>query len=91
MTTGDARDNEALVAFLQALAVTIVGIDDLPSRKMSGSEFLTVLDEYIGEIPNMTEREGSAYIHGRVQLLRNNLEIALRQARNAKWGFGRRN
>ena len=87
----DSRDNEGLVTFLQALAITIVGIDNEPNIVSSSENFLHVLDGMLGEIQSMTQREGAAEIHESVQKLRGNLDTALRQARNAKYGHERRN
>lgn len=91
MTTGHTGDNEALVTFLQALALTIVGIDDLPDGKISGSDFLQVLDGYSGELGKVAASEGASDIPERVKVLRKNLDIALGQARGAKWGYDKRN
>ena len=86
MTTAaeGSRDNEGLVAFLQALALTILGIDDFPPRQRTADGFMRVLDGLLGEIPSMTEREGAGQIHESTQLLRRNLEVALQQARRVK-------
>ena len=84
-------NNEALISFLQALAVTIDALDAPEIQIGSSDEFLSVLDGLLGEIANMAELDGSAAIHEAVQKLRGNFDIALKQARDARWGFQNRN
>ena len=77
-----ARNQEALVSFLQGLAVAVVSLDDPTAAVRSSASFLQVLDAMLDDIPSMTEREGVAEIYQSVQVLRRNFDIALAQAGN---------
>ena len=71
--------NEALVTFLQALALAVLGIDDLPRDQRTPEAFIRGLDGYLDEVTKLAEREGSM-IRPSVELLRKNFDTALRQA-----------
>lgn len=78
-----ARNQEALVSFLQGLAVAVVSLDDPTTTIRSSASFLLALDAMLDDIPTMTEREGATEIYQSVQVLRQNFDIALKQARDA--------
>ena len=76
---------------MQALAVTIDALDAQVMPMKSSADFLSVFDGLLGEIANMAEVEASGEIHAAVQVLRGNLDIALKQAKDARWGHQNRN
>ncbi|MCY4142887.1 MAG: hypothetical protein OXG08_04235 [Gammaproteobacteria bacterium] len=81
-TSEESRDNEALVAFLQALALTIVKfMDEIPENQRTSENFLLCLDGLLDEILSMDEREGSQEIYKSVLVLRQNLDKAIMQVR----------
>ena len=84
-------NQQALVSFLQALAVTIDAMDAPQIPTGTSADFLSVLDGVLGEIANMAEVDGAAGIDEAVQVLRGNLDIALKQAKYAKWNYDHRN
>ena len=74
---GDDRDNAALVAFLQALALAVVKLD-----KPTAARFLRDFDLCADVVTGELERGGADVADG-MRLLRGNLAIALRTARRA--------
>ena len=76
------RDNEALVTFLQALALAITDLDEGPPKNRTAARFLRDLDRYAGRIVSMAEQDGSD-IGDAMRVLRQNLATALRQAKLA--------
>ena len=79
MTESD-RDNEALIVFLQGLAITIVRIDELAPKDRTAENFLRCLDGHTNVLVDMSEQEGSD-IGDTMKVLRKNLTTALRQAK----------
>ena len=84
-------NNKALVAFLQALALSVVAIDDLPNDAKTSHDFLQVFDGLLSDIQNQIELEEAEDIHIAAQVLRQNFETALNQARDAKVKFIQKN
>ena len=80
------RNQEALVLFLQGLALAVVSLDDPTSAVRSSASVLQVLDAMLDDIPSMTEREGVAELYQSVQVIRQNFDVALAQARNVARG-----
>ena len=87
MTTHD-RDNEALVTFLQALAITITNLDEAAPEDRTAANFLRSLDGGIEAIVSMARQDG-ADIAEAVHVLRHNLTTALRQAKAGRQPPGR--
>ena len=81
MTESD-RDNEALIVFMQGLAVTIVRIDELAPKDRTAENFLRCLDGHTNVLVGIAEQEGSD-IGGAMKVFRQNLTTALRQAKLA--------
>ena len=75
-------DNEALVAFLKALATTLVWMDDWDPNLRNSANFIRVLDDGLKELQDLPEIDGPA-LYERVQVLRRNLDVALDKARLA--------
>ena len=80
-------NQKALVSFLQALAVTIDALDTPIFSKVSSAEFLHVMDGVLSELGEMAELDDGEVIQEAVQVLRGNLDIALKQVRGAKRTF----
>ena len=80
------RGNMAVVAFVKALGVTIAALEDLPQSRTAAG-FLWCLDEILGELKGMPEKSGPAVFQD-VQILRDNLDKAIGQARLARMPDG---
>ena len=83
------RNFEALIHFHKAVAVAILGLDELPPEHRTSEGFLQVLDELLSEIPKAPYVPGfpdmdPPELYERVQAFRRNLDVALDQARRAK-------
>ena len=74
-------NHEALVAFLHALAVAVIDLDNPNSVLRDSGRFLQALDAFLDDIPNITERARADEIYRVVRVLRENFDIALEQAR----------
>lgn len=79
--TDDGRDNEALVAFLGALALAILELDNPKTGDPSSGKLLFFLDDTLAETP---PGPGGPELRERIQVLRGLLVIALERASNLK-------
>ena len=85
--TAEAKDNEALVAFIHALGVTVLSLDDLPPAERTAANFITCLDGYLGVWRGMAGRDGPGVFRG-VQVLRQHLDMVMDQASLARMPDG---
>ena len=83
----ESLEDMALVTFLQALAVTVWKIDDLPLEDRNRDSLIRVFDGYLGEITTMALRDGQDVRAG-VANLRAALERALEQMRSTDEAWG---
>ena len=83
----EASGTKALAGFIQALAVTVVSLDDLPQAQRTAGNFIRCLDGYLGELKRLAAGDGPGVVQD-VQILRDNLDKAIGQARLAKMPDG---
>ena len=77
--TDNERILEALVAFLKALAIPILALDDPKMGKPSSAKFLDVLDEVLGELSTLP---GGQELVGAVAILRESLDTFLGKSKD---------
>ena len=87
MAEGD-RNYEALILFHKAIAATILDLDILAPEHRTPASFLIALDLHLSDIPDMPYIPGFPDMDGpemyaRVKVFRDNLDVALNQARRA--------
>ena len=75
--TDTSLGDEAIVTFLQALAITAWRLDDVSPVERNRANFIRVFDGYLNDLVKQGERDGSKDIRKNVNYLRDALEKAL--------------
>ena len=89
--TKNTLEDHAIVAFLQALAVTISNFEELKPAVRNRENFIRGFDGYLGEFVKMAEKEDELDIREKVQFLRDVLQRALDLTSLAKTPIGKPN
>ena len=87
MATEYTTNDPSIVAFLQALAVTVWNFDRLTPAEKQKKSFVLLFDGYLNEAVKHAEADGEE-IEMPVNNLRSALEIALRQMEFVKMPYG---
>ena len=88
MSKKNTLGDEALVSFIQALAVTIWNLDDLSPEDRRRENFMSSLDGYLEEIIKAAEKEDQD-IRSTVQIIRKLLDASLASMKLLKSATGR--